>query len=441
MLYDTLFKKNNNNTQFGNAQFMDWSTQRSYFRTNTKNGFCIDGKKYLLEKHLFNHLICCAPSGSGKSTIIINHLLNASKKDDYSLFVLDVSGELENICRPHLESVGFSCSRLDFTNPNDSDKYNPLKRATLTANGIQELSELLICPEAKATKSFWEQSAISLIETLLMGILSDKQKDKEKKNLLGLYNLLNLIVVKPNEAIEFMAQNLDESHYMEFASFMGMEPKLKSNILASAKAPLSKLKSRVIQELTSTDTLDLRSLRTQKKVLFLRLEEGKEQYYRFLLSIFNTQFVEMALEMPQKNSEYKPIYMFWDEFPSFTVSQFPQMVSVLRKRKIALFVFIQEVSQIENNYGKNNTKTILANMQNQIYFGNLRMEQALQIEKLLSTKTEEVNGVLRAMPLMRADEIIGMKPFQFLYINGLDSIVLKVKPWFKSSKLKKRANV
>jgi len=441
MLYDTLFKKQNTNTQFGNAQFMDWSTKRRYFRTNTKNGFCMDGKKYLREEHLFKHVMYCAPSGSGKSTVIINHLLNTSTKDDYSMFVLDVSGELEKTCRKHLESVGFTCSRLDFTNPSNSDTYNPLKRATLTANGIQELAELLICPEAKPQKTFWEQSSISLVETLLMGLLSKKQKDESKKNLLGLYNLLNLIAVKPKEAIDFLEQNLDESHFMEFASFMGMEPKLKSNILASAKAPLSKLKSKVIQELTSTDTLDLRSLRTQKKVLFLRLEEGKEQYYRFLLSIFNTQFVEMALEMPFTDQEYKPIYMFWDEFPSFTVSQFPQMVSVLRKRKIALLIFVQEISQIENLYGKNNTKTILANMQSQVYFGNLRMEQALLIEKQLSTKTEEVNGVLRAMPLMRADEIVGMKPFQCLYINGLHSIILKVKPWFKNSRLRKRANV
>lgn len=442
MIYDYIFKNNRNkNTQFGNSKPMDWWRKRYYFSRNTKNGYCIDGKQFLKEEHLYHHTIYCSATGGGKSTTIVNHLVNIKKRDQYSLFILDVSGELEKMTSRHLKEVGYTISRLDFGDPNQSDTYNPLKRATQSDNGIQELAELLICPESKGAKSFWEQSAISLVETLLMGLLSDRQKDQSKKNLLGLYNLINLIVVKPNEAIEFLEQNLDEQHYMDFASFMGLEPKLKSNILASAKAPLSKLKSKAIQKLTSTDTIDLSSLRTQKRVLFLRLEEGKEKYYRFLLSIFITQLTEMALKMPIEGQKYIPIMMFWDEFPSFTVPQFPQWVSVLRKRKIALFIYVQELSQIEENYGKNGLKTILGNMRNQVYFGNLRREECERIEKLLGTKTEEINGLLRSMPALRADQIMGLKKFHCLYVNGMDFTVLKILPWFKSSRMRNKVNV
>ncbi len=443
MLYDLLFGNNQNeNTQFGNAHFMSRRTKNKYFKTTTKNGFCIDGKKFLLEKHLYNHTLYCAPTGSGKSTTIINHLLSITKKDDYSLFLLDVSGELESICGKHLKNVGYSISRLDLSNPSESDTYNPLKRAIRNENGIQELAELLICPETKTTKTFWEQSAISLVETLLTALLAESQEDETKKSLLGLYHLINLITVKPQEAILFIEQHIPEEIFMDFAAFMGLDPKLKSNILASAKAPLSKLKSKSIQQLTSTDSLELSSLRTQKKALFLRIEEGKEKYYRFLLSIFNTQMMEMALEKPQKGKEFKPIFMFLDEFPTYSISQFPQMVSVLRKYKVALFIYVQEIAQVENNYGKTATKTILANMLNQVYFGNLRREQAAQVETLLGTKTEEINGALRPMPLMRTDEIVGMPKFTCLYINGLDAIQLKISPWFKkTSKLYKKADL
>lgn len=439
MIYDFIFKNNRNkNTQFGDAKPMDWWRKRFYFARNTKNGYCIDGKQFLKEKHLFTHCLYVAPTESGKSTTIVNHLINIKKTDEYSLFILDVSGELETMTSKHLKEVGYTISRLDFSNPNESDTYNPLKRAMQSDNGIQELAELLVCPESKGTKNFWEQSSISLIETLLMGLLSNTQKDESKKNLLGLYNLINLIAVKPDEAIEFLEQNLDEEHYMDFASFMGLEPKLKSNILASAKAPLSKLKSKAIQKLTSTDTIDLLSLRTHKRALFLRLEEGKEKYYRFLLSIFITQLSEMALKMRVEGQKYNPIMMFWDEFPSFVVPQFPQWVSVLRKRKVALFIYVQSLSQIEENYNKNGLKTILGNMLSQVYFGKLSREECERIEKRLGTRTEEINGALRPMPAMRADEILGLKKHHCLYVNGADFTVLKILPWYNSRRMSKK---
>ena len=187
--------------------------------------------------------------------------------------------------------------------------------------------------------------------------------------------------------------------------------------------------------------MDLLSLRTKKRVLFLRLEEGKEKYYRFLLSAFNSQLMDVALKMPKKGQKHNPIMMFLDEFPTYRISQFPQMVSVLRKRKVALFIYIQDISQIEQIYGVNGTKTILGNMLNQVYFGNLRREECERIEKLLGTKTEEINGALRPMPVLRADEIQGLKKFHCLYINGMDYCILKILPWFKSYRMKKRADV
>lgn len=439
MLYELLFgNKKKESNQFGDAKFMNWTRKRHYFSRNTKNGYCVDGTNFLKEKHLFNHTIYCAPTGSGKSTTIINHLLSTSKKDHYSMFVLDVSGELESICGKHLRDSGFKISRLDISNPSEGLQYNPLKRAkdSQNNNAIQQLAELLICQHDKSEKSFWEQSAISETETCLKALFSEK----EEPNLLDLYNLINLITVKPKEAIAYMEKNLPEESFMDFAAFMGMEPKLRSNIIASMKAPLSQIKSKALQQLTEKDTVDLESLRTEKRVFFLRLTEGDEKYNRFLLSIFNTQLISVAMRMPQnKDEKYLPIYMFLDEFPTYRIAQFPQMVSVLRKRKVALFIYVQELSQLDEIYRINGTKTILGNMLNKFFFGNLRREQAEYVSKLLGTKTEEVNGSLRPMPLMRPEEIIGLKKFHCLYINGLDSCLLKIKPWFKSS-LKKKAN-
>lgn len=441
MIYDYIFKNNRNkNTQFGDGKLMDWWRKRHYFSRNTKNDYCIDGKQFLKQEHLFQHVLYCSPTGGGKSTTIINHLLNTKKSDDYSMVILDVSGELENICGKRLRESGFEVSRLDFSQPSNGEKYNPFEYIGLSENGEQELSELLMCPETPP-KTFWDKSSIAEATTSIKALCAKTQKDSSKKTLLGLLNLINLIAVKPKEAIAFMQEHLPEELFMDFASFMGLEPKLKSNIIASIKAPLGKLKSKSIQELTAKDTVDLLSLRTKKRVLFLRLEEGKEKYYRFLLSAFNSQLMDVALKMPKKGQKYNPIMMFLDEFPTYRISQFPQMVSVLRKRKVALFIYIQEISQIEQIYGVNGTKTILGNMLNQVYFGNLRREECDRIERLLGSKTEEVNGVLRAMPVLRADQIMGLKKFHCLYVNGMDFTILKIRPWFKSVRMKKRADV
>ena len=53
-LYEYLFNNNKNkSTDFGAARHMNWAEKRRFFGRSSKNGYCLDGRRFLKEEHLY----------------------------------------------------------------------------------------------------------------------------------------------------------------------------------------------------------------------------------------------------------------------------------------------------------------------------------------------------------------------------------------------------
>ena len=436
-LYEILFNNNKNkNIEFGDARFMNWSEERHFFSRNTINGYRLDGKQYLREKHLPTHCMTIASTGSGKSVVLTGHLLSLTKKDRVSCVVVDPSGEIQQTTQGWLKKQGYVIKSLNLNDTSKSKQFNPLKRALLQENGIQETVELLIDGE----KDFWSLSARSRVENVLEALLN-KNQDEYPKNLASVLKIIHLMSVSPDVINEFMAKYLPEDKYLEYASFLAIDSKVRNNILATVKASLGKLTSKTISYITEKDSIEIEKLRKEKTVLFISAREDKvRKYFGFLLNLFVTQLLEYALEMPEK--EDLNLHFFLDEFATFNLGResFPEVLPILRRRRTACFMYLQDISQLEQNYGSSGAKIVLANALNKIIFGKASIEVSRYVESLLGTTTKEVNGSLRPMPLLSGQEIRGLKQWEFLYLNGSHFKKMKVKPWFKSN-LKRRANL
>lgn len=436
-LYEILCNSNKNkNTEFGNAKYMSWSERMSFFSRNVRNGYLLDGKRFLKEKHLPTHCLTIASTVSGKSVVLTGHLLSLTSKDKVSCIVVDPSGEIQKTTEGWLKKQGYVIKSLNLNDTSKSEQFNPLERALFTDNGIQETVELLI----EGNNDFWTLSARSRVENALEALLNKKQEEYPK-NLASLLKIIHLMSVEPDRINEFMACYLPEDKYLEYASFLSIDAKVRNNILATVKASLGKLSSKTIRYITEKDTIAIENLRKEKTVLFISAREDKvRKYFGFLLNLFVTQLLEYALEMPKK--EDLNLHFFLDEFATFNLGResFPEILPILRRRRTACFMYLQDISQLEQNFGSSGAKIVLANSLNKIIFGKTSVEVSRYVESLLGTTTKEVNGHLRPMPLLSAQELRGLKQWEFLFINGGNFQLMKVKPWFKTS-LKRRANL
>lgn len=434
--YETLFNKKQNNSEFGESRFMNWSEKRKFFKTNARDGYLLDGKLSLLKKHLPTHCITIAPTGAGKSVVLIGQLLNLTAKDKISCLVVDPSGEIRKTTEGWLKKQGYMIKSLNLNDINQSEQFNPLERAIKRENGIQETAVLLI----EGKEDFWILSARSITELIIEALLSSQEEFP--KNLASVLKIIHLLTIKPNEIHKFMATYLSEDKYLAYASFLSTEPKVRSSVLATVKASLSKLNSHTLQYITEKDTINFETLRREKTIIFISAREDKvKKYFGFILNLFITQLLEYALDMPENDD--LDLHFYLDEFATFNLGEksFPEILPILRRRRTACFMYLQDAfSQLEQNYGKSGARIILANSLNKIIFGKTSVETSKYVESLLGTTTKEINGNLRAMPLLSAQEIRGKKQWEFLYINGGDFNKMKVKPWFKSH-LRHRANL
>ena len=433
--YDFIFKKKKD-SEFGDAELANWNQQRKVFSRNDPNGYCLDGKQFLREKYLFTHKLTLASTGAGKSVVIISHLLSLTAKSNTSCIVIDPSGEIRKICEGHLSKY-FKLRSLNLNDISKSEQYNPFENIA-SENGIQEAIQLII----EGNDDFWTLSTRSIGETMLYGLLNEQQSEFPK-NLNSFYKLVNLMSVEPDTVNEFMATYLPKDKYLAYASFLSIEPKVRNSILATLKASLAKLNSNVLQYITEQDSMEIQKLRKEKTILFITCREDKaSKYYGFLLNLFLNQLIEYSLEMPEK--EDLNLCFFLDEFASFNLGakSFPQILPILRRRRCAMFMYLQDINQLTENYGQSGSKIILANALSKVIFGKgASLEVSKYAESLLGTTTEEVNGSLRPMSLLPAQKLRAMKQWEFLFIYGGSHFqLMKVKPYFKSH-LKRRANL
>ncbi|MEM6698385.1 MAG: type IV secretory system conjugative DNA transfer family protein [Bacteroidota bacterium] len=440
-IIDILFgTKKKDDATYGDAKHMSWSDQRKLFASYDANGYCIDGKRFLREKYLFQHCLYLAPTGSGKSVCITNFLLSLTSKTQLSGVVIDPSGTTQKITEGWLTKQGFKVKCLSFNEiTSDTLRYNPLERATKTENGIAEIAQLIVFSSGDKKNDFWTLSEKSVIENILKALLQENQSEYPK-NLFSLYKIINLLSVDEDKISNFMAGHLTEDQFLEFASFLGLEQKVRSNILATAKASLSSVSSEFIKTLTEYDNIELEKLREEKTILFINIGESKIKYYSFLISMLNTQLIEMALQEPQKKKPYLPIHFFFDEFATYKILGFEEIVPILRRRKCALYIYVQDINQLEQAYGKTGSKIIINNCLNKMFFATSSIETSEYAEKLVGNTTVLINDTPRPLALLSAQKIRGFEQWKFLYVNNSHSLVMKVKPFFKSS-LKRRANL
>src|ERR1043165_6981546 len=106
-----------------------------------EKGFCLTGDKSLSINKSYSNAICFGGSSSGKSSVVL--IPSILKMTESSLVIHDPSKELFLKTATAKKAQGFEIKRLDYPNPSQSQKYNPLYRVK-TISDIKKLSKILV---------------------------------------------------------------------------------------------------------------------------------------------------------------------------------------------------------------------------------------------------------------------------------------------------------
>ena len=413
--------------------------ERSFLNFSNK-GLVLDGKdKRLSEKESFNHMGIIARTGGGKTTgyIVPNILKLAQGKT--SMVVTDLSGELYQKTSGFLKKKGYKIYVLDPEDLNTSIGYNPLYYA-LSSIEIDEIAEILIKSanpgQIKSEDKMWLDGAKTFLTILIKVLVATK--DHNYINLANLKHLINNFGEDGSNLDELIFKYADEKTFSEWKGFVSGNTRTVQSFISTANTALNAIGiNDNLAELTSSHTINFKSFREEKSILYIRIPAQKQEQYTFLLNLFYKQFFNAMMEKLPSSKDL-PIYCLLDEFGNMSIPNFSNTITTIRKYKVSISIVIQDFSQLEQRYGKSEAHTIInGGITGKLFFAGADLQITNMLTQMIGDKYTNMldeTGRLHHIkePILSNAEIRTMKDNEVLLIYGNKlPLKLTVKPYYK----------
>jgi type IV secretion system protein VirD4 len=392
-------------------------------------GFCLTGRKNISVKDSYTNCLAIGGTGSGKTSVVLLPSLYSMQS---SFVVHDPSGELFSKSVGYLASQGYKVKVLNFSKPEMSAGYNPLARAQ-SSSEIQKVASMLVANALgnNSKDPFWNTQATSLLSMLIMVL---KKQSPEYYNLYNVRQLLNSLGGGNTHGIDALFRDYaDDVLFAEYKSFIGMDEKMMSSVIATCKAALQIFSDDVVAKVTSSDTLDMKTFRERKVALFIQNSIADQKYYSVLTSIFFEQFFSNILSRFPENNE-QDIFFLIDEASSLKLPTLPLAVANVRKHRAGILLIVQDFNQLVHSYGKQEADAIRANCFSKLFFTGASLETAKELEQTLGKfEYRDDEGKKAIRPLMTNDEIRTMPTNRALPICGHHApIRVRLRPCYEN---------
>jgi type IV secretion system protein VirD4 len=389
-------------TTFGSAKWADYD----HLRTNGllgERGFWLgnfpvpkdkakrDKETALVRYGGDRHLLTIAPTRAGKGvSAIVPNLLTYPG----SALVIDPKGEnalITAIARHKLgqqifivDPWGVVASRFRLT----AARFNPLDWLSsgdpdMTENAMLLADALVVKSEGK--DQFWDEEAKALLMGLILHVATDA--DERKQRHLGRVRDLLLLDDKDMEALFRKMYASDNSVASSTgARSLQKDPKLLSNVLASAQAQTHFLDSARMRENLSASDFRFEDLKAKNITVYLVLPADRLNTFGRWLRLLIQQSITVNARNIADTPDH-PVLFILDEMPALGhLTMVEQAFGLMAGFGMQLWGIVQDLSQLERIYGKG-WQTFISNSGVLQYFGSRDQMSAEYFSKLCGVTT------------------------------------------------------
>ena len=397
------------------ARFMNWFETRS-FLSKRNDGIHLGRGKRLPWKLSCQHVLVAAPSGRGKTTgyVMRNILLS-----DASVITTDLSGELFHYTSGHMADRGFDVLAVNLADLSQSMGFNPLLRAKGDPHKIKKLATSIVNHTLQGGESFWRITAIDMLN-VLFSALCEHHDDRY----ITLKNVRHLVNNFGTEELDnFVSEHLPDTGTLfgDYQAMRRQDPKLLSSVIASTRAALDCFADEKLDRITSTDTLNLDTLRHRQTVLYIIVPETQAKYYGLFLTLLYEEICSRIMDEGLFEKKLLPVHLLLDEFGQLYFEDFDTLATTIRKRNCALSIILQDLSQMVSRYGRDRALTILSGaISTKVMFGGLSHDTCEQISRTLGVATTIDPDTKRKVqrPLLAPHEIRMLGDGEVIVIHG-----------------------
>lgn len=414
------------------------------------------------------HLLTVAPTRSGKGTTqIIPNLLTY----DGSVLVIDPKGENALITAKRRKDMGQNIHIVDpwgIVNVAGVSKstFNPLDWLDYTSSEITEnamiLADALVVTE-NHSDAFWGEEAKALLQGILLYVASDAEEDGHRH----LDRVRKILVSNTDELTEIFTKMAASAHHIIASTgnrCLQKDPKLLSNVLASAQAQTHFLDSDNLRDNMMRSSFRFEDLKSKPTTVYLVLPADRLNTFGRWLRLL----IQQAITINARNIEIKPtrpVLFILDEFAALgRLSMVEQAYGLMAGFGIQLWGIVQDLNQLERIYDKG-WQSFISNSGMINYFGssdkmtaeyfsamcgeqtvwNLSsaVSNALGTNKSPSggsaseTKTDSDTRAASQRKLIYPDELMRLKGGkQVAFVDNMHPLIADKTAWFDDDDLK-----
>ena len=345
------------------------------------------------------NLNCCiiGSSGSGKTRFWLTpQLLQAHS----SYVCVDPKGGVLSQVGHFLQKrKGYKIKVFNSVDFRKSMHYNPMAYIKTESDVLKFVNALITSTkgQGKEGDEFWTKAETLLYCALVAYIVFEGPE--EERNMNTLVEMINSMEVREDDesfknAVDYMFDGLAKRKpqcfaVRQYAKYRLSSGKTAKSILISCGARLAPFDIAELREIMSYDELELDRLGDEKTALFFCISDT-DSTYNFIVALAFSQMFNLLCE--KADNVYggrlpHHVRVLWDEAANTgQVPQLEKMVAVIRSREISLCLFYQAMSQCKALY-KDNSETILGNMDSVIFLGGREHSTIKEISEVLGKET------------------------------------------------------
>ena len=397
-------RKFRRDAEYGTAR---WGTQediKPFVDPKFQNNVILTGTEFLTintrPKNPANarNLNACVigSSGSGKTRFWLTpQLLQAHT----SYVCVDPKGGTLEQCGRFLQRQHYKLRVFNTIDFSKSMHYNPLAYIKTESDVLKFVTALIANTkgDGKEGDEFWTKAETLLYCALVAYIVFEGPE--EERNMNTLVEMINSMEVREDDesfknAVDYMFDGLAKRKprcfaVRQYAKYRLSSGKTAKSILISCGARLAPFDIAELREIMSYDELELDRLGDEKTALFFCISDT-DSTYNFIVALAFSQMFNLLCE--KADNVYggrlpHHVRVLWDEAANTgQVPQLEKMVAVIRSREISLCLFYQAMSQCKALY-KDNSETILGNMDSVIFLGGREHSTIKEISEVLGKET------------------------------------------------------
>ncbi|WP_294143500.1 VirD4-like conjugal transfer protein, CD1115 family [uncultured Clostridium sp.] len=345
------------------------------------------------------NLNCCiiGSSGSGKTRFWLTpQLLQAHS----SYVCVDPKcGVLSQVGHFLQKKKGYKIKVFNSIDFRKSMHYNPMAYIKTESDVLKFVNALITNTkgDGKEGDEFWTKAETLLYCALVAYIVFEGPE--EERNMNTLVEMINSMEVREDDesfknAVDYMFDGLAKRKPQAFAVRQYAKYKLASgktskSILISCGARLAPFDIAELREIMSYDELELDKLGDEKTALFFCISDT-DSTYNFIVALAFSQMFNLLCE--KADNVYggrlpHHVRVLWDEAANTgQVPQLEKICAVIRSRECSICLFYQAMSQCKALY-KDNSETILGNMDSVIFLGGREHSTIKEISEVLGKET------------------------------------------------------